>query len=823
MTPSTSQNEGLRRRLRQRWNLLRHRPHNHLGTGSIHSSRSTQDDPMLATNAAPISQDTTPSIVSLASTQANHIPSEESINTCDDEAEQQTDQLALHTDHVHQILTADRSTVGDDADNSLVSPDLWSAAYREAVASLGEDIDIAILKGENVAQLFRDLEEIDMEATQESAFLRGVKYLQSIQVPLERFKLALDLASPLTSIEPTASTVFGVVRSVTAIAISFATADLEFAKQIAEMLEQISYIDDCDTLGQKSDKQDIHKALVSVYQKLLEFYKAGFEILTKRGAKLVVKLVLENDRLPNIVQDFLRHAETLRKLVQKATWEIVVDIQAMLYDQETSVSRWLSSAKMKQQSQYHAYLRDLRADEACEFLLTNAEFINWYQASDSQQLVVLGDMGYGKTVTMAFLADELSRRNEYQLPQPKVCYYYCRGDETGHAIQILSGLILSLLKKLPGLNKTFFGWYKQAQASEDLEPATNIKKLEEFLQKVLAAIDRPVFFVIDGLDECDKASRNILLSVLKSLSQNVPSFKSVLSSRPQEEILEQMHEMVKIDLGSNVKRDEIIAQKTADRHLIHLSKHVKAFLVESLSRSAQGSAIWTKMVIGLIEVEGITTLGPMRLFLEEIPLPEKLSTLYATLFSRCTSDYPKNQELASTALKLLAIARRPLSILELAWAVALDHPRVMKFIQPFVTRVDFSDVKKRQVRLIHQLVKDFIIRELMSNRPCLRTPTISMAAEQPLVHQSIESLEALILDISIRYLRLDDIGASDIFSDEQLAIEALPQNVELFDSGDKTPDEYHPSSSWEVWEESMIRYDPTERGFGEFFVYASCH
>lgn len=104
--------------------------------------------------------------------------------------------------------------------HSVASSDLWSAAYREAVDSLGEDIDVAILKGKNVAQLFRELEEIDMEATQESAFLRGVKYLQSIQVPLQTFKLALDLASPLTSLEPTATTVFSVVRSVTAVSLA---------------------------------------------------------------------------------------------------------------------------------------------------------------------------------------------------------------------------------------------------------------------------------------------------------------------------------------------------------------------------------------------------------------------------------------------------------------------------------------------------------------------------------------------------------------------------------------------------------------------------
>ena len=43
------------------------------------------------------------------------------------------------------------------------------------------------------------------------------------------------------------------------IAISFATADLDFAKQIVAMLKQIAYIDDCDTLGQKADRNDIHK------------------------------------------------------------------------------------------------------------------------------------------------------------------------------------------------------------------------------------------------------------------------------------------------------------------------------------------------------------------------------------------------------------------------------------------------------------------------------------------------------------------------------------------------------------------------------------
>ena len=145
--------------------------------------------------------------------------------TRDDASQIPTDQstfvTVIHPSGLEENSPVNHSTLSVDIDLVIVSSDLWSAAYREAVDSFGKGINVAIFKGENVAQLFRQLEEVDKEATQESAFLRGVRYLHSLQVPLERFKLALDLATPLTNIEPTAATVFGVVRSVTAVSSFF--------------------------------------------------------------------------------------------------------------------------------------------------------------------------------------------------------------------------------------------------------------------------------------------------------------------------------------------------------------------------------------------------------------------------------------------------------------------------------------------------------------------------------------------------------------------------------------------------------------------------
>ena len=169
------------------------------------------------------------------STQAHNI-SKTLPTTREDANHTQQDQIVAPSEHVGVHDTKRR--VSGDGGLALAS-DLWSTAYREAVNSLEKDIDVAILMGANVAQLFKDLEDSESEATQDSLFLRGVAYLRSIQVPLEKFKLALDLASPLGSLDPTSSIVFGVVQSVTAVglflsSITVVTANEERVTDTAE-------------------------------------------------------------------------------------------------------------------------------------------------------------------------------------------------------------------------------------------------------------------------------------------------------------------------------------------------------------------------------------------------------------------------------------------------------------------------------------------------------------------------------------------------------------------------------------------------------------
>jgi hypothetical protein len=71
-----------------------------------------------------------------------------------------------------------------------------------------------------------------------------------------------------------------------------------------------------------------------VYQKLLHFYKAAYDLLTKRGPKLIIQIVLETGHLPTIVQDFLVQANVLQATIQNATADILAEIESMLYKTE---------------------------------------------------------------------------------------------------------------------------------------------------------------------------------------------------------------------------------------------------------------------------------------------------------------------------------------------------------------------------------------------------------------------------------------------------------------------------------------------------------
>ena len=102
--------------------------------------------------------------------------------------------------------------------NSIEEKDVWSAAYTEAVRSMGEKIDNAIVQGDKLETALRKLSEENEKSVDNSFFRRG---LRKLEVPLRTIRLALDITKPLLSIEPTAASAVGIVSCVTAVSSIF--------------------------------------------------------------------------------------------------------------------------------------------------------------------------------------------------------------------------------------------------------------------------------------------------------------------------------------------------------------------------------------------------------------------------------------------------------------------------------------------------------------------------------------------------------------------------------------------------------------------------
>ncbi|KAK5207557.1 hypothetical protein LTR41_006601 [Exophiala xenobiotica] len=630
------------------------------------------------------------------------------------------------------------STVAENNAPRARSTDMWSAAYREALSAYGDEVASVISKGDRIESLLTNLQETNEELAGDSLFRRG---LRKLQAPLKNFKLALDMASPLASIEPTASTAVGVVTCVTAIAIGICGAGDSLNAQIISMLEHVAIIDDCDTLGQKLDAENgIHKALVPVYKDLLNFYIAALDILTSKAFILALVCDQLNQRLPTIVSDFLKHAALLRDRIGNATLELVTDIKKLL--QDNKIQKLLGVDKYKQRSEFHTELRGLRAVNACQWIDEEPKFIKWYNATTSSQLVLFGHMGCGKTVITAHVIEELIRMNGNKLPRPLVCYHYCANDERGKALYIYSSLILQLLDQQEGFKVEFDRWYEKTRKSEIRDPAQSPEDLGNFLSTCVESLDRELFVVIDGLDECDSESQRELIALLTRLSDKAHRLKVFFSSRPQEGIENLLQGAAQIRWNPTLERD--------------------AVMVEYI-----GSAIWLRFTIELIQRRQIKAVGPMKKFLADIPSPAALSQLYAKLFAHQTGDDSTNEQLVTSALEILAVAQRPLSILELVWAIALNDPcaeietleeikdwvdekRALGLLQPFLPQIDLEDVKKRQVTLVHQSLKELILR----HAPCNwgHPQTTAEGFDKQRIWPRQPELQASLLHACVKYL-----------------------------------------------------------------------
>lgn len=162
--------------------------------------------------------------------------------------------------------------------------------------------------------------------------------------------------------------------------------------------------------------------------------------------------------------------------IQKASVSNLSLILNPIYLLQT-VRQLLGSNMVEQLEKFHLQLAKKTANDTCTWATDSPIFRTWHEATGAGPLAIYGEMGCGKTITMAFLMDHVTQLNNEQIPSSIICYHYCRDDETGKSLYVYSNFLQQLMQKKNRLKVEFNTWFEKHQSESSYSPCHDSKLL----------------------------------------------------------------------------------------------------------------------------------------------------------------------------------------------------------------------------------------------------------------------------------------------------------------------------------------------------------
>ncbi|KAJ0114311.1 hypothetical protein J7T55_010700 [Diaporthe amygdali] len=644
-------------------------------------------------------------------------------------------------------------------------------AYDEAWSRLSRDERANLSNETSIKTLFEKLDETDQRHQSNSLLKRG-KMAAGLQY-VSNICGYINLVATWIPV-PDLGAVLSLFKGIVAIAVAICGAYDGLTSHIREFLDHIPVIERCNTVLWSNSAS---KILVACYSTLLAFYSKVMAFLLEENR---IKRILEtvHSEIPGIVTDFNGHADKLSKMMEVET---LVTVKKIL-DQQTE--DFVDDNLYKQ---HHIGNRNAdegnRSDEACRWIISEETFEDWAYGAHGV-LTMYGVVGCGKTATASFVAKYL--REEGRAP---VLAYYCTQQEEDELRFILCSLTYQLLQTRPELKEKFKDWSEKRQATTLDKPSNKPAVLAEFLCSSLQSSKEQVFIVLDGLDECEEDARTELLVLFRDLIRNGALVKVFVSSRQRNDILQTLASsetteepatepvpqipFFHIDMYPTEERDRILAKHLAAKPLRQIEdSKVREKAIEQLAKRAGGSAIWLKMAMA--SLAGAKNERRIEKCLEFLETNPELVDWYERLFKDAESATCNDRDILERALETLAVARRPLTIDELARAAYIDDAEngeslsalneaaeeidFLSLVRPFVTTLEESaDGKNPRVRLVHQSLVELLLTARPSEWDNMAaTKDRRRITEQQKEQRRLELNEQL-MGRCVKYLLLDDL------------------------------------------------------------------
>ncbi|PBK85057.1 hypothetical protein ARMGADRAFT_1048105 [Armillaria gallica] len=328
------------------------------------------------------------------------------------------------------------------------------------------------------------------------------------------------------------------------------------------------------------------------------------------------------------------------------------------------VITWLTDLNFKS---IQAEKLSQRVKDTGHWFLGSELFKEWISGpAPSSCLWCPGNPGVGKTILASIIIDYLQSL-DYKRKTLVLCIF-C--DYQSTATQTLPNILCSLLKQLiqdNGLSNPITSLYNQCCRAKT-RPSLNV--LTNILSQELGSFYR-VYIVLDALDEFreNNGGQEELINTMRKLNSNI---HLLVTSRDITTIGLVFKADTRLDIRADNKDiSSYIMSKLSCGRLASLIKgrdDLRQAILDGVTEKADGMFLLAELHID--SLAQTTTPKLLRVALQK--LPNNMPSAYDKTLERVNSQCEHDRELAYHIFSWIAFARRPLTVLELQHALAVE-------------------------------------------------------------------------------------------------------------------------------------------------------
>ncbi|KAG4268206.1 hypothetical protein FPRO04_12598 [Fusarium proliferatum] len=397
--------------------------------------------------------------------------------------------------------------------------------------------------------------------------------------------------------------------------------------------------------------------------------------------------------------------------------------------------------------------RQKRYPKSAEWIFNTDEFKRWVNGNTPNLLWCSGKMGSGKSIISASVIDYLLTHRSSA--QSHVTFFFSRFDdsESMRAETVLRAIARQLItiQDVSGDAKQALETIQKAQ--EDI-----LSKVSRLLTLLLSRKGPQSWVILDGIDECQKEERQIVIKVLTSLLDDGANAKLFTTSRDHatSTFKEDYVNIEQISMNCSAAQDGMTqlvdqaVQKCLDaEELLVGDQTLINEIKNTLAKHADGMVLWVTLILRHLCTEPNNE--RIREAIAFKNLPRSLTELFNRILDRTVSE--EKESIVQALLPWLVAAKQPLTLSQLKECCLISPLQEYTIRDRYVNGIHLIDnwfqglvevdYETKTVHFIHASVQQFFLNA--SDNPAFSN-----------FHICLEDADRHIGDVCITYLNFSD-------------------------------------------------------------------